>query len=299
MEQFRFWFSIVTVLVSVASFASALLLYPRYTTAYFRYYLLLLASALVFFLIFAVAFFVKKFIPSPPAASHVELILMAFSLSATIFAAPQFVLTLIGRDVKKRYTTIFLLIAIALFLAIVVPSIAGFIRGTEWITVRIIDVLVRLFYCGWFVGALFHARALAADTSKRPMLYFVAVSVFVLPFAVVEEVLARGEYAAYLYGAYLLLWNLGMLVYTVSFFYAPIPSDGGMTKHFIALYKLTDREQEIIRALVKGKSSREIARMLSIAKKTIDGHVYNIYRKCYIRNRVELMLLIKEKASQR
>lgn len=299
MEQFRFWFSIVTVIVSVASFASALLLYPRYTTAYFRYYLLLLASAIVFFLIYAVAFFVKQYVPSPLSVYHIDLIFLAFSLSATIFAAPMFVLTLIGKPVKKRLLTVFLLVAVALFLAITIPSIAGYLPGTEWATIRVIDVIVRLFYCGWFIGVLVHAKRLSADASRRPMLFFAAVSVFTLPFAVAEEVFARGEYAAYLYGAYLILWNAGMLVYTVSFFYTPTPSDGGLTRHFIDLYKLTDREQEIIRALVKGKSSREIARTLAVSKKTVDGHVYNVYRKCFIRNRVELILLIKEKSAPR
>ncbi|MBI4976562.1 MAG: helix-turn-helix transcriptional regulator [Spirochaetes bacterium] len=299
MEQFAFWFYTITVLVSVASFVSALLLYPRYTTAYFGYYLLLLSTSIVFFLVYALAFFIQRYVPSPLTTYHIDLIILALCLSATMYAAPHFTLTLIGRKVKKRYSSIFLLVSIALFLAIVVPSIAGFIAGTETLTIRIIDIIMRLFYCAWFVMALMHARSIAADASKRPMLYFVAVSVLVLPFAIIEQILAHGRYAAFLYGAYLLLWNLGMLVYTVRVFYRPVPTDGGLTKHFIHLYGLTAREQEIIQALVKGKNSREIAKTFNVSKKTVDGHVYNIYRKCYIRNRVELMLLIKEKSLQR
>jgi len=48
---------------------------------------------------------------------------------------------------------------------------------------------------------------------------------------------------------------------------------------------LTPREVEILRQLVRGLSIRQIARELSIAPKTVDGHIQRIYSKTGVSTR--------------
>lgn len=52
---------------------------------------------------------------------------------------------------------------------------------------------------------------------------------------------------------------------------------------------LTPREKEIVRFLAKGMNSHEIAKKLSISKRTVDVHKFNVFKKLDIANSIELM----------
>ena len=56
-------------------------------------------------------------------------------------------------------------------------------------------------------------------------------------------------------------------------------------------FAVTDREQEIIILLVKGYSYNEIGKNLFISYQTVKTHVYNIYKKIDVKNKIELMNL--------
>lgn len=53
--------------------------------------------------------------------------------------------------------------------------------------------------------------------------------------------------------------------------------------------KFTSREQEVFRLLCEGKNNREIGELLFISANTVRNHVYNIYRKAGVKNRIELV----------
>ena len=53
--------------------------------------------------------------------------------------------------------------------------------------------------------------------------------------------------------------------------------------------KLSEREVEIVEQLAKGLTNQEIARVLSISKRTVDNHVSNIFNKTGTKNRVALL----------
>ena len=50
---------------------------------------------------------------------------------------------------------------------------------------------------------------------------------------------------------------------------------------------LSGRELEILELLVKGQLYKEIAAQLQISQETVRKHVYNIYKKLHVNNRVE------------
>jgi len=53
------------------------------------------------------------------------------------------------------------------------------------------------------------------------------------------------------------------------------------------LHHLTTREKEILEFLSKGKMYKEIAAALFISAETVRKHVYHIYEKLHVTNRVE------------
>ena len=48
---------------------------------------------------------------------------------------------------------------------------------------------------------------------------------------------------------------------------------------------LTEREIDVLRAIARGKSTKEIARALGISPKTVDNHTQSIYAKIGVKTR--------------
>jgi DNA-binding NarL/FixJ family response regulator len=63
-----------------------------------------------------------------------------------------------------------------------------------------------------------------------------------------------------------------------------IRSEAEITPH------LTERELEVVRALARGKSNREIALSLGISEKTVRNHASNIYKKLHIFDRTQAVI---------
>jgi DNA-binding NarL/FixJ family response regulator len=61
------------------------------------------------------------------------------------------------------------------------------------------------------------------------------------------------------------------------------------------IYQLSKRECEVIKNMMYGLSSKEIADILCISIKTVETHRSNIYKKLKVRNVVELMKTYKNK----
>lgn len=62
---------------------------------------------------------------------------------------------------------------------------------------------------------------------------------------------------------------------------------------FLADFKISKREEEVIRELCAGKSNKEIAQALFISLQTVKDHVYRVYQKTDVRNRVQLINLVQ------
>lgn len=85
---------------------------------------------------------------------------------------------------------------------------------------------------------------------------------------------------------------VSILIYHIFYrFYFSSPiikNEKTLSANFIKDFSITKREQEIIIALLDGKSNRELAETLFVSEKTIEAHLANIYRKVGVKNRLEL-----------
>ncbi len=57
---------------------------------------------------------------------------------------------------------------------------------------------------------------------------------------------------------------------------------------------LSNREQEVVKLLLEGKSNKLIAASLGISERTVEFHLKNIYNKFQVRSRVELVLQLRD-----
>jgi DNA-binding NarL/FixJ family response regulator len=90
-------------------------------------------------------------------------------------------------------------------------------------------------------------------------------------------------------GAFLLLFNLFPAFWIRHF---KPPRARSLTQQFESL-GITPREREIILLIREGKTNQEIADELFISLATVKDHNNNLFRKCGVRNRVELANLFR------
>jgi DNA-binding CsgD family transcriptional regulator len=70
-------------------------------------------------------------------------------------------------------------------------------------------------------------------------------------------------------------------------------------ENILEKFGLTQREQEVLKLLIAGKTYKEIAAQLFISLPTVKTHVSNIYSKANVRNRLELSNLINAFSTNR
>lgn len=58
-------------------------------------------------------------------------------------------------------------------------------------------------------------------------------------------------------------------------------------------YDLTAREKDLVKEIYEGKSNGEIASDLFISESTVKTHIYNIFRKLNVKNRVEVVCAVR------
>jgi DNA-binding CsgD family transcriptional regulator len=63
-------------------------------------------------------------------------------------------------------------------------------------------------------------------------------------------------------------------------------------------YDISNREQEVVNLILKGKTNKEIEDKLYISLKTVKSHIYNVYRKMGVKTRLELIHMIQKSVSQ-
>jgi DNA-binding CsgD family transcriptional regulator len=56
-------------------------------------------------------------------------------------------------------------------------------------------------------------------------------------------------------------------------------------------YDISKRERTILELVLKGKTNNEIADQLFISPNTVRNHIYNIYGKTQVKNRIQLKTL--------
>ncbi|HWQ80265.1 MAG TPA: LuxR C-terminal-related transcriptional regulator [Anaerovoracaceae bacterium] len=62
-------------------------------------------------------------------------------------------------------------------------------------------------------------------------------------------------------------------------------------------YQLTGREERVLSLMMKGLSTEELSRGLSISANTLKKHILSIYKKLGVKNRVQLFKMVRENDS--
>jgi ABC-type sugar transport system ATPase subunit len=124
------------------------------------------------------------------------------------------------------------------------------------------------------------------------------VSVFYIPYRI-EEISEIADKVAILYKGEISggLYDLKDVSYEriINIMMGQDLTINPFTDYFIEKYRITDREKEIISMIGNGFSNQFIAEKLELSLGTVKNHIYNIFQKTHVRNRIELCNLLRLK----
>lgn len=145
------------------------------------------------------------------------------------------------------------------------------------------------------VGSLIVLRSPHLEREYRSFLWLHGV-IFIFfglayPVATLWPPLGTLESTLILGGLFVLLWSVNDILVYVRFF-APASREQ-VPESFIRHYGVSPREAEIVAHILAGQSHKEIASALGISPRTAESHLYRIYRKCEVGNRVELLNTVR------
>jgi len=153
----------------------------------------------------------------------------------------------------------------------------------------------------FFVGVIFF-RAAGAEQDGTIALLLRRLSVLTLLFAPVSTIFYLLSYRFEVLGRlhisldffYFTAWSIIAVSVFLRYLTKPtaLLDDGKVSPAFVSAYKITPREEEVVKLISFGLSNQEIADRLFVSFTTVRTHVYNIFRKTGVKSRVELLRIL-------
>lgn len=277
-----------------ASFGATALLYVKYRRPWLPAYLVYMGSYALFLLVQTYVFFMVTYMDSPPAilAGVAAAVRLAVSV-ALAASAPSITVVLVhGARGIMPARAIGAVASVAL-VATVIPYYFG-------APVRVAEVANVAFnaYLGLMLA---YALVRVPSESREPLVKnvrpFLVLSVVSYAGLVVYALLSifsprvnlTPRIPVVLNGALCFLWSLSSIVLFVPYLNTKDPGQAELPAGFAQRYRLTPREREVAELVLTGMRARDIAERLYVSTKTVEAHLYNVYRKCDVGSRVELL----------
>jgi DNA-binding CsgD family transcriptional regulator len=234
---------------------------------------------------------------SPDVADFVGWAAVAVGATLYVAAAPWFYYRLLG-IVPRRPVRILHMVLAALFGAGSVGYLFSGAAGVIGLALNSI-LFATIGYGILLIGLEY--RTLAEAKLRRALGVFFGLSALFFPLMYLDslvDVVPGPPLLSFLNGLALPTFFLCLNVASILFAFRyldrpPYLRDGELTSHFIDRYQITPREREIVEHLIDGLSTKEIGERLYISAKTVENHIYSIYQKTEVRNRVQLFTLVQ------
>lgn len=298
MTHLIFVFYLLALMSGTAALSQSVLFYQRYRKRVIRRFLVFLLSLCLILISFIVrAYSEIAALPKGGAAASIAWIAMAAGGLTFIFVAPYFYGSLLGFDLSRGWRFAF-------------SGLDAFVVG--WAIVDLLrpgEVLPALFLSAMLLAMILLGIVLIVVKlgSVSDRILRLALTVFLwttagfVPLLLVDWLLGRVRWLApvgFLNGTALPLYLLTVsglsILFGLRYLNRPAYYEGeDLSDYFLAAYRITAREREIILQLLEGTRTAEIGERLFISAKTVENHVYNIYQKLGVRNRVQLFQLIR------
>ncbi|NLE15121.1 MAG: hypothetical protein GX626_04535 [Spirochaetales bacterium] len=203
---------------------------------------------------------------------------------------PLFLDAVITGTISLRTRKISMTVALGVLVLLVVLSVLRSVLIGPYIT-AILNGLVGFS----FLYALIRIRNQQTFSAQRMRSFFVISCIafqlfglYAIVFMLVPH-LHRPAFDAFFSALFIIVWCLNDAMVYLREFSSFGVREKRRIENFHERFKLSEREQEIIQLLVDGLSYKEIAYELSLSPRTVETHVYRIFKKCSVNTKLELI----------
>lgn len=296
MNQGVVWFNFLAFTLMFAAFAFAFIDYLQDRRPWLRTYLLSFAAFACWLLLATYRFFMAEFVPGGHATLDLAIGWTRVALSLVMgFAAPLLVVQLKHGRAAPRHLMLCAITPLIVAVAMPVYTATGLVVLAVALNIAFNAFQAAMAAWGFKVlrGAVSDPRAasLRAYFLLSVGLYLVAIAYAALGQLVKSAALPASN--ALLNGVFGLAWSVLMIAHQVKRTQTRVTEAGSLPGFFLSEYRITGREDAVIRLLAEGLTTRDIGERLFVSPRTVETHCLNVYRKCGVSNRVEMLKLIE------
>jgi DNA-binding CsgD family transcriptional regulator len=308
LKHFILSYFILSFAVGFLALSITIFLYFRYRYKIIQYYLYFLLALTYSFILNSYNFYRQVFIQSDSLIySLVYLNLRVLGFAAIIYMIPLFFLRFLEKPFRVVEKAFFLLVSGSALIAI-----AGvFFIGKDTAQRIALSLYGMKIYSGLRILTIIYILILAVFYRKKEKTYEVKLFIralmittaVLLPLNIIDLlasplgfIYASKQVNVSNLALFYLVWNIVTLGFAAWYFSHRI--DKVKANDLIDIvarnFSITEREKEIILMISQGNSNKDIKDKLFISLPTVKTHIRNIYQKTGVKNRVELINLLRK-----
>ena len=296
MHQIVLWLNMVAFATVTASAGLLFLAYTRQPRVWLLSFIYYTAAYAAWLLFGTYVYFQMTFLPQAPEVLGLVFTWVRLLVSFVVLVTGSLFYLRVSSDPWNR-KLLWVPAGASLVIALFAAGFLGF--NILWMA-SVSTIVFNLFFCALSGAALRFARK-SRDSRHRlvPFLAFSMVAYGLLTIASVLVSLVFVEVQGIpvnvlVSGIFTVTWGLFAAGLAMRWIIVPAAGAGGQEAIAVvsADFSISAREREILASLLTGKTSKEIGGQLFISQRTVETHLQNIFRKCGVSNRVELVNLV-------
>lgn len=287
MEHLHFLFYMLCLLGGLLSIAILVFAYIQKKNRLIRNYVFLLLSfsALLFSHTLGTYTFINLSVQQATYRG-IRNAISIFSGTSVLFFQPYFFFGLFNIPFTKRIYLFFILLCLVYIIAYYF-----------FVPISNIILFSVVIYC--IILSIVKVNEMGISDKKQILKKYLIVSAVFIPLIIFDaflpvfpEIEQHLPFGIMSFPAYYLTIGIMNIVYTFKY-YNKINSSSPKAMN-LDQYGVTKRECEVIQLLIEGRSYEDISNTLTISLSSVKTHVSNIYKKLEIKNKIELINIVKE-----
>jgi len=295
VSQGVFWFSVLCMAATAVAMMLILLSTAGKRPPWMKYFLIHIGAYTFWLLVHTFLFFNVEFLPDSPGGVEFFAGTVHMLVSLIILLSyPPFIFKVMGSEDRVRPRVLALASSAVLMI---------FLFITYFFSLPVLSLVLNLLFNLYLFGmSLLGHRTLRTrqlQGLRKTMARYLGIAVYLYALLIAATPLVLiiprewRPVAGLLFTAlFSLVWSVLIIIELVGHGERAMGkvtlSDG-----FLTDYRISGREREVLEKLIQGKANKAIADELFISNRTVEAHVYSIYRKCGVSNKVELIRILE------
>ncbi len=295
MVHIEFLISIITLLSGFISLTFLFFLYFKFNKSLFKYVIIFLSPFHISLIFYLMEVYLRNIKPEMNLYAYVTIwtaIVVAYGFSIIPYA----IYKIIEKPFSIKNYSIFIILS---FLRIMQ---AVLILGYNMEGLNFIGNIIEIMLTGYIILILrIYKKKIKIIELGRFFRNFSLLTVLLILFLILDYIFYSINIKAYaiflvLTPLHLYFFICNLLIIKAIFSYFIIRksiNDDEISKEFIDLYGISNREVEVIQLLIHGYTAREMGELLYISRQTVKNHIYKIYQKVNVNNKIEFLNQLK------